>query len=100
MKSVAVLNLVGLALVATMATTCIMEPVHSREEMADHWLGYPFAFLRQDIRNYNPETFPQYFRLVSPRKSPTAIELEPFLASWGAIAGVALAGWWLSERGF
>lgn len=99
MKIGALITIAALSFVATFATTCIERPVYSREEMKNHWLGYPVPFLRQDIRRYDPETFPQYFRLDSPRSSPTiAIELERLFLSWAIIFGVAWLVTWSCGR--
>ena len=95
MKIPAVLGIALLSFVATFATTCIQRPVHSREEMENHWTGYPIAFIRQDIRRYDPQTFPEYFRLDSPLKSPKiSLEVERFLASWAIVFAGALACVW------
>ena len=95
MKIIVASVVILVSLPCTLATTLIQRPVQSREEMANHWTGYPFPFVRQDIRRYNPETFPQYFRLDSPLKSPgIALEVEPFVASWLVILlCVATIGW-------
>jgi hypothetical protein len=98
MRTIVVLGVVVVSFAATIATTFIPRPVHSREEMAEHWLGYPVQFLRQDLRRYDPATFPQYFRLEPPwgESSGFAVEVELFLVSWMLILlTIALLAWLL-----
>jgi hypothetical protein len=98
MKVDAILAIALLTCAATLATVWVPRPVHSREELRNHWLGYPITFLRQDLGRFDPETFPEYFRFDPPWHSGGFfLDEGRFLASWAIVLGGTITVVWLTN---
>ena len=102
MRVIAILTIVVLTFAATLLSACVPRPVHSREELRNHQLGYPITFISQDLSGYDPETFPVDFRFNPPWEHGFSLNVERFLASWAMIfavvAGCVYSIVWMARR--
>lgn len=84
------LTVIG-GVVASVATLFIPQEVRSQAELARVPLGWPFKFLVQNLSDYEPSTWPQWFSFNGPQGHPLVLfDLDSFLAD-ALILGLAVS---------
>ena len=84
------LTVIG-GVVASVATLFIPQEVRSQAELARVPLGWPFKFLVQNLSDYEPSAWPQWFRFDRPQDHPLVLfDLDSFLAD-ALILGLAVS---------
>ena len=94
------LLLAALALAFQGGTLLVPREVESQAALATHRLGYPIAFVSQDLSGLDPPEFPRRYRLVSPWEHPARLLPARAFAAFACLLAALEFASAAARRGF